>query len=123
MRFCPECGGLLRTTDSRPHPVGNGPSMTVRRKRCENCDRRFTTNELWIEELRKNDPGYVPLDRREEYKHLMRKLKLRRAEVLQIMGLLDAAQEGQVEEGHQRKHQGADEDGAASETGGRHLAS
>lgn len=101
MRFCPDCGGTLRTYDSRPQPVDHGPSFTVRRKRCEKCDKRFTTHEIWVEELRKNDPGYIPLDRREEYKHLMRKLRLRRAEVLQIMGLLDAAQEGQVAEDRQ----------------------
>lgn len=101
MRFCPDCGGTLRTYDSRPQPVGRGPSFTTRRKKCEKCSKRFTTHEVWVEELRKNDPHYVPLDRREEYKHLMRKLKLKRAEVLQIMGLLDATEKRQVAEDHQ----------------------
>lgn len=100
MKTCPECGGTLRTCDSRPQRVERGPSFTIRRKRCERCDKRFTTHEMWVEELRKNDPGYVPLNRREEYKHLMRKLKLKRTEVLQLMGLLDAAEKGQVQKDH-----------------------
>jgi len=98
MKFCPECGGVLRIYDSRPQPVERGPSHTVRRKRCESCSKRFTTHEIWVEELRKNKPGYVPLDRREEYRHLMKKLKIGKAEVLRIMGLLDAAEKGQVEQ-------------------------
>lgn len=97
MRFCPDCGGTLRTYDSRPQRVENGPSHTVRRKQCEVCGKRYSTHEIWVEELRKNKPGYVPLDRREEYRHLMKKLKVGKAEVLRIMGLSDAAQKGQVE--------------------------
>lgn len=123
MKICPDCGGYLHAKDTRIRRNDGAPSYTTRRKECQACGKRFTTHEIWVEELRKNDPGYVPLDRREEYKHLMRKLKLTRAEVLQIMGLLDAAQEGQVEEGHQREHQGADEVRPTTEAGGSHLAS
>jgi len=101
MRFCPECGGTLRIYDSRPQLVDHGPSFTIRRKRCEKCGKRFTTNEVWVEELRKYDPGYVPLDRRDEYRHLMKKLKVGRLEVLRIMGLLNAAQKRQVTKDHQ----------------------
>lgn len=100
MKTCPECGGLLRTIDSRPHKSAGGSPFTARRKECVACHKRYTTHEMWVEELRKNDPGYVPLDRREEYKHLMRKLKMRRIEVLQLMGLLDAAEKRQVEKDH-----------------------
>ena len=58
------------------------------------CAKRFTTHEVWVEELRKNDDDYIPLDRREEYKFLMRKLKSTKSEVLEIMGIKNAAQKG-----------------------------
>jgi transcriptional regulator NrdR family protein len=98
MKHCPECKATLLTIDSRPQTPDTGSPYTVRRKQCSVCAKRFTTHEVWVEELRKNDDGYIPLDRREEYKFLMRKLKGTKAEVLEIMGIKNAAQKGQVQQ-------------------------
>lgn len=98
MKHCPECKATLLTIDSRPQNPDAGFPYTIRRKQCSGCGNRFTTHEMWVEELRKDQPGYVPLDRKEEYKFLMRKLKSTKAEVLEIMGIKNATQKGQVKQ-------------------------
>lgn len=53
MRRCPVCGTRLKTIDSREREkgrVGAENGATYRRKKCDNCGKRFSTVEIWQED-------------------------------------------------------------------------
>jgi hypothetical protein len=46
---CPQCGGKMRTVDSRAHA---SPDVLVRRRNaCDECGARFTTHEIVVDDM------------------------------------------------------------------------
>lgn len=86
-RCCPQCNKPGHTLDTRHYTDKLGLSYTTRRRQCKDCGIRWSTREISEDMFKALTVGVVPLERREEYRDLMRKLKMPRAEVLQIMGI------------------------------------
>lgn len=93
---CEKCGAHAGTRETRSYTNLKGQSYVSRRKHCPNCGWRWSTREMRVEDYKRLMDD-VPPERKAEYNTLKRKLNLRKAEVLAIMGLGNAAQKGQVE--------------------------
>lgn len=54
MRYCPYCGCSLKTIDTRAQIMGKIEAehgTTRRRKECKCCHKRYTTYEVFIEDI------------------------------------------------------------------------
>lgn len=49
---CPHCGGKTRVIDSRPSDTIGGDPTLLRRRTCQDCEKRVTTYELLADDYK-----------------------------------------------------------------------